>query len=302
MKGVNLVRKALEEDMVKQSRKYGCVDPCAATSRFTVDLPRSPQHQKYSRRDRALLHDASALKSPVSTMSAGSGGLEASGASISPISFEQPDGAKQNAVRLMSADGEEEDALGELSAGGDVSRTGSYNGRFFGFKFNKRTLQKWFKDIDRDGSGSITQRELIVALRARPETLKIFQRIQGFDVKDEKEDVFERNSDELREREKAKIYRIKEILSDIDTDGNGTMEWDEFVDFFRRAGLLLEYKTQSALNRTSLCVQAENTKELRKQEEERQGSKELTGRRTAISRLGDEIGDIFAGVEELPVF
>merc|ERR1712070_796074 len=53
------------------------------------------------------------------------------------------------------------------------------------------------------------------------------------------------------------IYRIKEILKEVDTDGSGTMEWDEFVDFFRRAGLLLEYHTEYNLNRTTLCSEME---------------------------------------------
>ena len=38
------------------------------------------------------------------------------------------------------------------------------------------------------------------------------------------------NAATLRRKEN---YRIKEILKEVDTDGSGTMEWDEFVDFFR---------------------------------------------------------------------
>merc|ERR1712187_312965 len=54
----------------------------------------------------------------------------------------------------------------------------------------------------------------------------------------------ERNRQEAQ-RKREEIYRIKEILREVDTDGSGTMEWSEFLDFFKRAGFLLEYAEDS---------------------------------------------------------
>jgi hypothetical protein len=44
-----------------------------------------------------------------------------------------------------------------------------------------------------------------------------------------------------RETEALEMRRILKFLKEIDEDGNGTLEWDEFVAFFRKAGYLLEY-------------------------------------------------------------
>lgn len=117
-----------------------------------------------------------------------------------------------------------------------------------GIRFNKRTLRTMFKEIDRDASGVITQRELIIALRQHKSLLAMFALIQGADL------PVEEAARQCKQAQREEVYRIKEILKEVDTDGSGSMEWDEFVEFFRRAGLLLEYKTRKTLNRTTLCA------------------------------------------------
>merc|ERR1719321_187034 len=37
--------------------------------------------------------------------------------------------------------------------------------------------------------------------------------------------------------------RIAKIYKDIDVNKNGSLQWEEFLDFFRRKGLLLTYAT-----------------------------------------------------------
>merc|ERR1719230_571596 len=91
-------------------------------------------------------------------------------------------------------------------------------------------------------------------------------KMQGTDVKNE---TFLDGSklspgEEIRIAQKEENQRIKRIMEEVDTDGSGTMEWPEFVDFFRRAGMLLEYRTKSILNRTPFWSQ-QNTAEKEEQ-------------------------------------
>lgn len=141
-------------------------------------------------------------------------------------------------------------------SGQDASVSSNSNNTLFnaGLRFNMHTLQKWFQSIDRDGSGVVTQRELIVAMRNQPGLLAMFCRIQG--IESSVNSTATTHAEHVQEK-RQEIYRIKEILSEVDSDGSGCMEWNEFVDFFRRAGLLLEYKERREFNRTSLCRQLE---------------------------------------------
>lgn len=151
---------------------------------------------------------------------------------------------------------------------------------FSGLGFNKRTLEKWFRDINRDGTGVITQRELIIALHHRPDLLNMFCRIHGVEATPSP------GAEPPSRREE--IIRIKEILKQVDQDGSGAMEWDDFVDFFRRAGMLLEYQTKPHLNRTTLCQELE---EARQREHERVDNLSSVARRTAaVGGLGGGLG------------
>jgi hypothetical protein len=176
------------------------------------------------------------------------------------------------------------------------------------------TLSKWFQAIDRDDSGTLNPKEIILALRNSEELRHLFVSVQdmsGFadplalealgdgmdrlhhgegegpeldgrpgslttslfthearasadgtledvrtlmhsragsecgshcDFADLTHDVEQVSPEELKER-KAELMRLKNILKELDHDQDGCMGFDEFVEFFRRAGLLLEYKT-----------------------------------------------------------
>lgn len=119
-------------------------------------------------------------------------------------------------------------------------------------RFDMQRLSKWFREIDAKKSGRITQRELIVSLRRHQGIQALFCMSHGLEYRGE---VQAGTAAEIATRERRdEILRIKEILREVDADNSGTMEWEEFVDFFRRAGLLLEYEENSALNRSSLCT------------------------------------------------
>mmetsp|Transcript_16546 Transcript_16546/g.28932 ORF Transcript_16546/g.28932 Transcript_16546/m.28932 type:complete len:346 (+) Transcript_16546:50-1087(+) len=65
---------------------------------------------------------------------------------------------------------------------------------------------------------------------------------------------------------KEELGKMKQILVDLDEDGSGQMEWDEFVEFFRRAGLLMEYQTRKSLNHTDMDDVIEPIRERQRQE------------------------------------
>jgi Ca2+-binding EF-hand superfamily protein len=160
-------------------------------------------------------------------------------------------------------------------------------------RFNEATLARWFMAIDRDGSGSVSQKELILALRGSHELRHLFCHLQATqaasapstpasptspsgarmnasgalksdlysmvskpnDAKDqalssrlsqnEQAPESELKKQNMKDR-KDQLKKLRNIMRDLDEDGSGGMDFYEFVEFFRRSGLLLEYKTSAA--------------------------------------------------------
>jgi hypothetical protein len=106
-------------------------------------------------------------------------------------------------------------------------------------KFDKRTLMQFFREIDRADSGFVTKRALVVFLRQRPE----IQIQASFHVTMRPHEVI-----------KEQVKTMNEILNRVDEKGKGSVNWDEFTDFFRRAGMLLEYDSDFMANREILSA------------------------------------------------
>jgi len=138
---------------------------------------------------------------------------------------------------------------------GERSRTQSKHVSHASVRFDKATLMNWFRQIDVNASGSISQREFIVALRKHKDLQAILSKINGSEMDDE-EKIKEMDTAAKTEARRGELRRLKKILSEIDEDHSGSMEWDEFVEFFRRAGFLLEYETHHARNSISYEPQA----------------------------------------------
>jgi Ca2+-binding EF-hand superfamily protein len=229
IRGLDAVRRALEGDARTQSRKYGNVsEPRSDSARFHVELPRSPQHLKYSR----------ATTPRVPSRMQGEADQSKPGSPNPPSPYEAGSSP-------IEEDGE------------NIPQS---------LRFSKWTLQKWFREIDKDGTGFITQREFIVRLRQQPGLLDFFLRLKshgGHCGHVAKAVQMWRGKDSVHRLQAVRqarqdIYMIKEILREVDKDGSGTMEWGEFVDFFRRSGLLLEYATRD--NKVALCEEEEQRK------------------------------------------
>lgn len=205
---LNTVQKALEQDAASQCRKYnGSNEPNGCSARFSVQLPRSPQHLRYSCLGRAT--------SPGGAL----GSNDSSEAS--------PSGSN-------SSPGVDSCASTTAPAHGDGRQP---------FRSTKETLFRWFRELDRAGSGLITRRELVVALRRRPEYLDAMCSGAAAPASAALPGHSEQlEEDRGREWLRAGMLRVRQILREIDADSCGAIAWSGFVDFFRRAGLLLEYQ------------------------------------------------------------
>lgn len=248
IRGLSTVEQALKCDALHQSKKYGSTEPSHMTARFNVPLPRSPQHNKFSR------------PSSRATVTSSRPGSRAT-----PL----PDCLPAKVGTTFD----------DVSAHDQDLASGAPSSLPNGCRFNKHTLQKWFKEIDRDASGVISSREFIVAMRKHPGMLSMFCGINGIDNMPEQEEEHGKDDAQVMREE---IYAIKEVLREM---GNNSMEmaWTDFVDFFRRTGLLLEYRTtkHDNLNRTTLCKEME---EAERKELENQAEKKYTTRRTAMTK------------------
>lgn len=220
-----VTEELLEQDKARLSRTYG--EPVTSrfqplridSARYNVKLPSTPQHQKYTLKS----------VSPEVILAATDRGESSSSSS-------KPGGGRKTLVNLLS-DRHRQDRHRQ-KVGQRVA-------------YNIKRLEDWFGIMDTDGSGEITMRKLMIGMMKRQDLYDMLQILKDggqTDIKDMK----------LHARPKAgqltkeDIDWIQGLIDDLDQDGDHIMEWPEFVDFFRRTGLLLEYSTREDLNKSHL--------------------------------------------------
>jgi len=103
------------------------------------------------------------------------------------------------------------------------------------------TIRSWFNEMDSDHSGHISKSEWFEFLRKNPEFKAMI--LNGSGALPPK-DRFSAEAILALKDEAKLMRRLLKIWREIDTDGNGTLEWEEFVEIFRRSGNLLEYREQ----------------------------------------------------------
>lgn len=90
--------------------------------------------------------------------------------------------------------------------------------------FNKHTLHVLFREIDHKATGFITHRALMFALNER----------LGREMVADNKSVPEA------------LHWLRNLAKEVDVEGEGSMNWKTFLEFFRQAGLLVEYDKGSS--------------------------------------------------------
>lgn len=124
---------------------------------------------------------------------------------------------------------------------------GNWNTGGFGFNDNKprfsmSTLQTFFMEVDVDRTGEISHKELYKALKQQG-LQEVICSSPGRKTKSEGME----ETDRVEEAKAAKALRSS--MRQNDRNGNGNLSWDEFIEFFRNRGMLIEYQTRQDLNR-----------------------------------------------------
>eukprot|EP00746_Dinoflagellata_sp_MGD_P072840 gnl/MRDRNA2_/MRDRNA2_29551_c0_seq1.p1 gnl/MRDRNA2_/MRDRNA2_29551_c0~~gnl/MRDRNA2_/MRDRNA2_29551_c0_seq1.p1 ORF type:complete len:394 (+),score=66.49 gnl/MRDRNA2_/MRDRNA2_29551_c0_seq1:101-1282(+) len=102
--------------------------------------------------------------------------------------------------------------------------------------FDECTVRVMFMEMDTDASGSITKEEFINYLRSRPQMQNVMY--NAF----KPGETGEQDSSPRASRVMG-IKKIITLFKAVNQEGNGLATWDEFLDFFRRIGLLITYTT-----------------------------------------------------------
>jgi len=105
--------------------------------------------------------------------------------------------------------------------------------------YDECTIRLMFIEMDVNSNGTVTKEEFINYLRSRPQLQNIMY--GGLTAAAQDEVARDNISPQLV---RAMGYkRIIKVYKDIDVNKNGVLCWEEFIDFFRRTGLVVTYMT-----------------------------------------------------------
>jgi len=237
-----ITEELLEKDKARLSRKYNATvtsrfQPLRMESaRYHVKLPSTPQHMKYvPRTPEKMVHTREQDDGVSSNRSSPAAGRKT---------------LKKGKTQLLS-----------LAMGDGKPKTRQR------VAYNIKRLEEWFLLMDYNRSGEITVRKLIIGMLRHQELFDLF-----YILKDGgQSDIWAMNPQDrpkVGHLSKDEMDSIRDMLTELDQDGGGSMDWPEFVDFFRKAGLLLEYSTREDLN-TSHLGETDLAVYHQKQEEDR---------------------------------
>lgn len=98
-------------------------------------------------------------------------------------------------------------------------------------RFDKSYLMMKFRELDAEGSGFIKKRAFTMFLHEQLAQAGI-------------------------QRDAHKMSR--DLLKDLDANAGGSLHWDDFIEVFRKAGLLVEYQLQADVNEQPLALDLEH--------------------------------------------
>lgn len=231
MDGVN---HALEQDLIRHRAKYVATPSASAlpsvdSARFTVDLPTSPQHQKYCwapKRARAadrMSRQTSAFSRQISTVLEDVDDVFET--EDSPMHLEETSrrtskasyaGIRSSMIATHAIEGLVQEQEAPIS-----ERDQAIASILTSNRMNLDSLEKTFEDLDQDKSGIISRRAVAIRLT---------QKLLGPNA-----------SVELQ----TPVFNfLKRSCIEFDKSTQ-TLTKERFIDFCRHAGLMIEYKTDS---------------------------------------------------------
>lgn len=225
MRLLDVVQNALEGDAVSQCQKYGDTEPSCRSARFHVTMPKSGQHLKYSWRRPATPWTPQVSETP----------SLATPPPLTPSPRTSLPGTPQGPMSFSRA----------------VTPQPEVSAREQTMQANKQHLAQWFRELDKTGAGVITRRELILALRRHPEFVSAIGATPAPGCETEvrpKGDVGAPGGAWERQQ-------VRHLARSVESDCGGGISWAGFLSFFRRAGLLLEYRVEEELINQPLCEQ-----------------------------------------------
>eukprot|EP00811_Abedinium_folium_P005432 NODE_15003_length_1073_cov_4.677590.p1 GENE.NODE_15003_length_1073_cov_4.677590~~NODE_15003_length_1073_cov_4.677590.p1 ORF type:complete len:282 (-),score=40.18 NODE_15003_length_1073_cov_4.677590:125-970(-) len=103
-------------------------------------------------------------------------------------------------------------------------------------RYDVLTLRMWFHIMDRDGQGAITSKRWIAFMRQNPTLRQNLFACSAWQQEESDEAQVRSNSSTAKE-----CKRLLSLWRSIAVADDGTLNFDEFVEFFRLSGNLLEY-------------------------------------------------------------
>jgi len=107
--------------------------------------------------------------------------------------------------------------------------------------WDRLSIRKWFNSIDTDKDGIISKQEWFNFVRQHPKFRQMMLNLTG-------EWVVDRLALTNMQRVRAEAMEMKQVMKvfrDLDLDSSGTLDFEEFLEFFRRTGHLIQYKGEA---------------------------------------------------------
>lgn len=108
-------------------------------------------------------------------------------------------------------------------------------------KWDRLTIRQWFNTMDVDHSGRVSKKEWLGFLRQNP-TFRALLLNMGTALYP---DRFSKISLQKLRVEAKEMKKIDMIWRELDTNKNGTLEFDEFVEIFHRTGHYFQYQDEA---------------------------------------------------------
>lgn len=111
-------------------------------------------------------------------------------------------------------------------------------------RYDILTLRQWFNSMDIDHDGHITKQEWFSFLSGNIRLRHILLHREA-EPPNFIKDRFSAETVQMLQEEAKELKKLTRIMRELDANKNGMLEFDEFVDLFRRSGHLMQYRLDS---------------------------------------------------------